>query len=369
MNDKRIKGAKSPVVGVNMLTHYPEKLLNYFFENKAKISNFKRLSHVEIYFQIDKDKLYLVDEFCDLTKSRVERIKTVSWQRVFIFLKSKSAIVFIILFCIALFMYFENFIWKIEISTGNIVSPLEIRKVLYENSIVEGMPKSNVDFKNIEDMLMKNNENLLWCKARVVGGILNIDIKEKITPPDTLKEDVKYEIRAIKDGVAERVYSTKGIVTVTPGQTIKKGDVLIQTTGKGAEGDVFAKVFYESESAYPLKKNARIYTGNNFTNITLNLFNKEFKIKNNILNYNKYDKIENKIGFINISKFWEFEDKVIDLEEDKIIEYAKRELTYKIIRHCDRAIEIKDTIIDKKHINDTLIVKLLLIGVENIAEK
>lgn len=369
MVNKKIKDAKKYAISVNLLTHYPEKLLNFMWKNHVKVKNFKRQSFVEIYFEIDNDNFHFVEEFCAETGSKIERVNTISWQRIFTFLREQFVVILISLFCLSIFLYFENFVWKINIKTVSIVSPLEIRKILYENNIVEGMPKNLVKFREIEDILIKSNENILWCKARVVGGILNIEIEEKIPPPEIAEVEEKYEIRAIKDGVVERVYSTKGIVTVTKGDTIKKGDLLIQTTGNGAEGDVFARVFYESESAYPLKEKRKEYTGSSMTNLTLNLFNKEFKIKNSDLKYDKYDKIETNIVFLNITKYYEYKDNLVDLNEDKVIEYAKKELTYKIIRNCDRAIEINDIVIDKKQMNDTLVVKLLLIGIENIAEK
>ncbi len=369
MVNKKINNVKKYKVAVNILTHYPEKLINYLWENDVKIKNFKRQSFVEIYFEIDNDKIPLLEKFCEETNSKIEMIKTVSWHKILIFLKKRSAVVFIFLFCIGIFLYFENFIWKMDIETDSIVSPLEVRKILYENGIVEGMAKKDFNFRKAEEILINSDENILWCKARVVGGILNIDVEEKITPPNLNNNDIKYEIRSIKNGVVERFYSTKGIVTVSKGETVKKGDLLIQTTGKGAEGDVFAQVFYESESAYPLKKKEKILSGNSMTNIAINLFNNEFKIKNSDINYDKYDKIETNIGPLRITKYIEYTENMVDLDQDKIIEYAKKELTYKIIRNCDRAIDVKDTIIDKKQINDTLVVKLLLIGVENIAEK
>jgi similar to stage IV sporulation protein len=369
MINKKIKDVNNYKLSVSILTHYPERLLNYLWENDVKIKNFKRVSFVEIYFEVDNDKFPLVEKFCSETNSKIEKINTISWQKIFLFLKKRVAVLFIILFCAGVFLYFENFIWKMDIKTGNIVSPLEVRKILYENGIVEGMPKSEFNFKEVEKLLMDNNENILWCKARVVGGILNIDIEEKITPPSVEENETKYEIRAIKDGVIERFYSTKGIVTVSKGDTVKKGDLLIQTTGNGAEGDVYAKVFYEGESAYSLIKKVKVYSGSNITNLSINLFNNEFKIKNSDIKYNKYDKIDTNIGFLKITKYVEYREETVALDENEILDYAKKELTYKIIRNCDRSIEITDTVIDKKQINDTLVVKLLLIGIENIAEK
>ncbi|MCL2321589.1 MAG: sporulation protein YqfD [Oscillospiraceae bacterium] len=369
MINKKIKDVNNHKLSVNILTHYPERLLNYLWTNDIKIKNFKRLSFVEIYFEIDKDKFPFIEEFCKSTNSKIEKVRTISWHKIFSFIKNRAAVLLIAIFCIGVFLYFENFIWKMDIETGNIVSPLEIRKILYENGIIEGMPKSEFNFQKVEKLLMDKDENILWCKARVVGGILNINIEEKITPPIIEEKPVKYEIKAIKDGVIDRFYSIKGVVTVSKGDTVKKGDVLIQTTGNGASGDVFAKVFYESEAAYPLKKKVKVYSGNSMLNISINLFNNEFKIKNNTIKYIKYDKIDTNIGFLKFTKYVEYREEIVSVDEDKIMEYAKKELTYKIIRNCDRAIEVKDTIIDKKQINDTLVVKLLLIGIENIAEK
>ncbi len=64
----------------------------------------------------------------------------------------------------------STFIWDIDITSTNGVTPYEIRQQLKKYGIKPGINKNTIDVYKIEEKLIKDIDNIMWVKARIEGG-------------------------------------------------------------------------------------------------------------------------------------------------------------------------------------------------------
>ncbi|MGN0026880.1 MAG: sporulation protein YqfD [Clostridium sp.] len=241
------------IVEINILR--PERLLNILWSENIKIINVKRVDAATIRITIEysdyKDVILIVKKLngkCKIVGSK-GRLFLVGKLKKKLFLSIGGGIFFILL------LYFSTFVWSIEITTKQNVSPYEIRQQLYSMGIKPGIRKKSIDFKDIEKKLENINSDILWLRARVEGSTLKISIEEKVNPPK-IKEKKYGNLVAKMDGEVSRVYTFSGRSTVHAGEYVHVGDVIIEgINGKEEEpyevipdGVVMANTFYEKKS-------------------------------------------------------------------------------------------------------------------------
>ena len=145
----------------------------------------------------------------------------------------------------------------------------------------EGALKSALDLKEIERNLLLEIEELKWAGVSLEGAYMNIQIVERLMEPPA---DESMDLFAAKDGLVMDILVLAGQAAVEPGDTVKKGDLLISgkmslapygeedaedpegsegsTVEVKARGMVEALVWYETYAEAPLKRVLKNKTGN-----------------------------------------------------------------------------------------------------------
>ena len=362
------------VVEINILK--PERLLNILWNENIHIINVKRIDVATIHITIDYNDY---ENVVQIVKKLNGKFKIVGSKGILFFvgkLKSKFFLTIGGGIFVILLLYFSTFVWSIEITTKQNVSPYEIRQQLYSLGIKPGISKKDIDFKEVEKKLENINSDILWLRARVEGSTLKIAIEEKVNPPE-IKEEKYGNLVAKMDGEVSRVYAFSGRATVHSGEYVRAGDVVIEgINGKEEEpyevipdGVVMANTFYEKSMVATVNGTELKRSGEKDSDIYLTLFGKKIYIKKAIKDFKDYDKIEESGKIITNVDYYEKKEFPIELTEEEIINNSVKELEESLYNDLTREAKIVDRIVTtkKNSENDTLI-NVVFIVEQNIVD-
>lgn len=360
------------IVEINILR--PERLLNILWSENINVINVKRIDAATVRITIDYSAY---EDVMTIVRKLNGKCKIVGSKGIlFLIGKLKSKFFLTIgggLF-VVLLLYFSTFIWSIEITTKQNVSPYEIRQQLYSIGIKPGISKKVVSFKEIEKKLENMNSDILWLRARVEGSTLKINIEEKVNPPET-KERKYGNLVARMDGEVSRVYTFAGRATVHAGEYVHAGDVIIEgINGKEEEpyevvpdGVVMANTFYEKSMVAKVIGNELERTGEKDSDIYLSFFGKKIYLKKAIKGFIEYDKIEESGKFIIKIKYYEKKEFPIELSKEEIVNNSVKSLEESLYNNLTREAKIVDRIVSTK--DDTkgeMVVNVVFIVEQNI---
>ena len=355
------------IVEINILR--PERLLNILWSENINIINVKKIDVATIRITIDYGNY---KEVVAIVKKLNGKCKVVgSKGMLFLIGKMKGRFFLAVgggLFVILL-LYFSTFVWNIEITTKQNVSPYEIRQQLYSMGIKPGISKKDIDYKELEKKLENINYDILWIRARVEGSTLKISIEEKINPPE-IKEGKYGNLVANMDGEVSRVYTFSGRAAVRPGEYVHAGDIIIEgINGKEEEpfevipdGVVMANTFYEKSMLAKVTGNELKRTGEKDSDIYLSFFGKKIYLKKAIKGFKEYDKIEKSEKLITKINYYEKKEYPIELSREEIINNSVKALEESLYNELTREAKIVDRIITTKEDSNEGVV----VNVQNI---
>jgi similar to stage IV sporulation protein len=365
------KRYKKGIITMEIQSLMPEKFINLLWRNDIVVKNIKKVNITTVVLEV---KLSDYGEINKLAKKVDTKIKIIGRQGLSFFLmkiKSRFALLLGIFLFGSLLYYLSSFIWNIEINTEHYISPYELRNQIEGFGIKPGLRKKNIDVYHIESNITRSNDEIMWVKARIEGVKLKIDIIERQSPPIIISNQTPCNLVASKDGIIVRVFTSEGTAIVGNGDMIQRGDLLVKgEQGKEgsvypvhASGDVIAKTFYEEIKEVPLYNIARVKTGNNIRNLYIKFANKKIYMKNSLIPYSNYDKIEDNSKVINKEVYYEIEEKSISVDASKVAE----EIYSNMLKNLDKTVKVIDKIVDIKKENDKYLIKVLVVAEENIA--
>lgn len=281
-----------------------------------------------------------------------------------------------IIFLIMIYVY-STHIWRIDIKTMKYLSPFEVRQLLKEENVDIGISKKSINYDALEERLMEKNKNIAWVSIETIGSKLNIEIAEKIIPPEFGKVEENNDITATNDGQIIRIYTTSGTAVVKPGDIVRKGQTLIlsvqgkegSTYSVPAKGTVIAKTYYEEVKKVNFKEKTQERTGNKVENIYFTIGDKKIYLKKSVNKFDKYDRIENKGLNFTREIFYELKDVEKDLNEEEELNKAENELVNKIYLNCSKNVKVIDKIVEKNPITDGCEIRVVLTCEENVSSK
>jgi similar to stage IV sporulation protein len=365
------KRYKKGTITMEVQSLMPEKFINLLWKNDIVVKNIKKVNITTVVLDV---KLSDYGEIIKLAKKVDTKIKIIGRKGLSFFLmkmKSRFALLLGVILFGSLIYYLSSFVWNIEINTEHYISPYELRHQIEGFGITPGLRKKNIDVYYIESNITRSNDEIMWVKARIEGVKLKIDIIERQSPPIIISSQTPCNLVASKDGIIVRVFTSEGTAIVGNGDMIQKGDLLVKgEQGKEgsvypvhASGDVIAKTFYEEIKEVPLYNISRVKTGNNIENIYIKFSNKKIYLKNNLIPYSNYDKIEDNSKFINKEGYYEIEEKSIPVDASKVA----KEIYSNMLKNLDKTVKVIDKIVDIKKENDKYLIKVLVVAEENIA--
>ena len=368
-----LKKYKKGTITMEIESFMPEKFLNLLWKNGIVAKNIKKINITTVVLDVKLCDYVEISKVAKKTNTKIVIIGRNGLSFFLMKIKSRSALLVGVFLFGSIIYYLSTFIWNIEINTEKYISPYELRNQIKAFGITPGLSKKNIDVYEMENKILRSNDEIMWVKARLEGVKLKVDVIERQTPPVIIMDQTPRDLIANKDGIVVRVFTTEGTAIVKSGDMIQKGDILVKgEQGKEgsvypvhAEGEVIAKTFYEEIKQVPLFNISRVKTGKSISNLYLKLGNKKIYLKNSLIPYGNYDKIENNDRFIYKEIYYEVQEKNISVDANKITD----EISSNILRNISKNVKIIDKIVDVIKEANKYSIKVLVVGEENIASE
>lgn len=220
----------------------------------------------------------------------------------------KGATVTALVFSVIIGAFLSSLVWDVRVSGNETVGTDEIIEMLSESGIKVGAFWHKVSFDKIETSMLSLNDKLSWVNVNRRGTVAYVRVIE-MPRSDEQEDEINVEyanIVANVDCVIEEITVRAGIPTVKPGDTVKKGDVLVlgvlpEEFGGGfcrAEAEVFGRVSDSISVTVEREYREKEYLDREIYNIRVNLFNFSINIFKKSRNLtSSCDIIENEIEY------------------------------------------------------------------------
>lgn len=206
--------------------------------------------------------------------------------------------------CCLLSLYLvSQFLWDIELTGGNRLTKEMLLQFLQEENVYYGTYTGQVDIDAVEKKLRDTYPFLTWVSLRVQGTRLYVSVREN--DQLLLQEETEQrpcDLIATMDGEVESIVTRAGNPLVKAGDTVKKGDCLVQgeipvynddetlkeTMYVHADADICirASIFYKRNLPFAYEK--KVYTGEQKKVWYARIYTKSFSL-GMLPSYEKYD--------------------------------------------------------------------------------
>lgn len=207
-----------------------------------------------------------------------------------------GTLILIILFIISI----SNFIWNIQIIGVDELKQTEIINFIKSEGVEIGKYKNSIDLQSLINKIRIARDDIAWIGMKIKGTNLIIEVVEADEKPNIIDPNEYCNIIASKDGVISKVQAQNGTPVIAQGDTVKKGDVLIQGWIEGkytenryvhSEGEIIAKVWYSEKEKVYYNQSYENKTGNTEKKYSLNINNFKINFFKTLSNFEKYDTI------------------------------------------------------------------------------
>ena len=193
------------------------------------------------------------------------------------------------------------FVWDFRVEGNETVSTERILRALEKNGVGLGSFGLSLDGEDIRNHVLLDIPELSWIAVNVSGCRANVQVRERVLPPEIVDEKTPSNVVARRPGLVLEVRTLDGVTCVLPGTSVEQGQLLISgvadTDTFGARilagmGKVRARTWYSLTTEVPLTAAVKQYTGREKTCISLVLGTHRVKFfRNSSIEGEKYDKI------------------------------------------------------------------------------
>ena len=217
----------------------------------------------------------------------------------------------IVLSAALVFLYvflFSKLIWRIDIIAPSKNITEDVNSILYENNCYAGAVFNQEKNQNIIQKIFMDVDNVGYVTLNFYKGILTCKVDATINKMPYLENSTSGNITASLDGVIEELEIYNGFSDIQIGQTVLKGDILVEPTYVDRNGtlqQVMPRAFIK---AYCLKeysaqtdfnKEVSIRTGKYTEQVSLKFIGKKILIKK--ADIDAYKQYESEKYFENIT--------------------------------------------------------------------
>lgn len=182
----------------------------------------------------------------------------------FLFIQGKKRWSFFlgISFFFLLLFFLSGRIWNIHIEGNTANSSQEILEYLNEQGVYHGIKKSSVDCSSIAAGIRGNYPETAWVSARMKGTRLIITMKEgDFQKKEDMGKDSPCSIIAEESGTIVKMVTRAGVPQKRPGDTCKKGDVLVlgRLELKNDSQEIFRYEYVHSDADIYIRRKLSYY--------------------------------------------------------------------------------------------------------------
>lgn len=204
-------------------------------------------------------------------------------------LRKKGFFMWGLLIFVSLLFVLSSFIWEVRVKGAYRIPREDILAFAEECGIFAGAGRKNIDTDEAVKRFILNFKDISWISIDIHGTTAEITIAEALDEKTSPVKTAPSNIVAEKPGVIDKIYVSSGTPSVSEGDTVFEGDILIsgipvtpvdgelvQGEPVPASGKVFARNTYRITLELPKVRRERIFTGETKNLYTLILWEKNF---------------------------------------------------------------------------------------------
>lgn len=181
----------------------------------------------------------------------------------------------------ALFLFSSSVVWDVRVEGNERMSEDMLCEQLASLGLSVGSRWNSIELSEIEASALLSVDGLAWINVNREGTVAYVKIREKSpNSSEQVSESFGSNIVASADCVIEEITVLSGVAKVVPGQSVKKGDLLIsgalpEEVGGGytrAEGSVVGSINKRVEVLVNREEEVREYSQEILVKKTIKIF-------------------------------------------------------------------------------------------------
>ncbi len=131
-----------------------------------------------------------------------------------------------VLSLLLLLLLSQQFVWHIDVIGSETVTDSEVIALVANQGLKLGVWKGSLDVIQLADTITVELEQVSWAAVNLIGTVAEIEIVERVVPPELIDEETPCNVISAKAGqiVELEVYDGQRVVKV--GDTIKEGGLI-----------------------------------------------------------------------------------------------------------------------------------------------
>lgn len=377
------------VISVN--GKFPERFLNVCANKGIFLSNAKYLSENSVRVTISRNAYEYLEAIEEKTGCRTEVLFEGGLPLLFEKYKKRVLLILGPFLCVVALVIMNCFVWEIEITGYEKVSPGIICENLEILGVKPGAFRFSIDQRYVKNEMLKKMPELSWIWVDSNGSKIIVSVRESVPKPDIYNYGDYCNIVAAKDGIISSSVVKSGTVMFNVGDTVLENDILVSglmLSERGieprflqSEAEVYARVWYEKTRNFELFEEKKTETGRKAKKRKIKAFGYEFTPfwyqDNEFKDFTTETEV-NKVSFFGISvgieitteKYTEIEIEKIPLSEESVLDAGVKE----ILAEMEGETSVGATLTDYsfsyvKNDDNTISVTVVSEFNENIAKK
>lgn len=165
----------------------------------------------------------------------------------------------------------QQFVWMIRVKGNAQVSDTAVIQLAEQLGLRPGVWKKSLDVIEIADELTVQLEQVSWAAINLLGTVAEVEIVERVMPPEVLDEETPCNVVAKKAGQLVELFVYDGKSSLKVGDTVKQGELLVsgiwedkngRTFYRHAQAKAVVEYIYEDEIRIPLISRELAAAGN-----------------------------------------------------------------------------------------------------------
>lgn len=273
--------------------YYIERFINICTTSKILIWNLKREKGVRLHLNIGIEDFYKAVKIARKLQCTIHIEKKKGLP--FLLNKyRKRKIFFISLIIILALLYIStNYVWNIDIQVEDNLKVENLMEDIQNAGLKTGMKKTKVKSDEIINKIRLERNDISWIGISIKGTNAIVKVVKAKEVPQLLDEKEYCNIVAKENGTITKIIAQNGTALVKAGDTVEKGQVLIQGTMEGKyTGIRYVHSLGEIEGIIKYSQSEKIYY-NVEENVKTGKKEDKYQIKLNNFQINFYKTISN----------------------------------------------------------------------------
>lgn len=209
------------VVGLN----FP-KFLGEIERRNISLCSLVKLSHDKFCVEVALAQKKKFLNLCSLLNMEATEKKIPVYEHILRGIKSHVPLTFFVAICVALLLFSQMFVFRIEVFGETNVGEDEIVSVLKQNGFDTWKMRGSYNTQEVERVLVSNIPKISFASCVVRGGTLVVNVYEKIDSEKSLSAGKP--IVAPCDLIIEEISCTSGTAVKSQGQTARAGESIVE---------------------------------------------------------------------------------------------------------------------------------------------